>query len=363
MIVHSETEPVAATVESVRAVADEIVLLNCFPSDDRGPRAKRPGVKTVDSPWCDDLSALRNRCLANVSGDWVLWIEPGERLEADSAAALRQFVHYEAHSRAAYLLMIETPAVDAAPCGKQAAQIRLTPNWSSLRFSGRASESLREQIVAAGITTQLAPGRLIRDAGYDDADQKAFRAQSRIKLVTLEAEENHGYSPRLLLALGDAQRDLGNFDEAQHAYLQAVAASPCGSTDMLSAYYGLLDGLKDGQSMLQLSTCLDALETFPADAQLLMTMGDCLQVYQRMDLATRSFEAAFRLGKINLETWHDTQWHALAAVGYSRALASQGHGEQARRALEEALTQHPASTLLVRRLTELLANRPFKAAA
>ena len=363
MIGRNDAQRVAATIESVRGIADEIVVLDSHSSEETAQAAERLGARQVHCSWCDDLSALRNRCLENISGDWVLWTEPGERLEADSAAALRQFVDRQADSRAAYLLMIEAPPARGSLCGKQAARVRLAPNWSSLRFSGRAAESLFPAIRAAGMSIHLAPGRLVRDSCYAEAGEKARRAQCSLKLITMEAEDARGYSPRLLLALGDAQLDVGNLDDAQHAYLQAVAASPRGSTEMLSAYYGLLGALEGGQRMLQLSTCLDALETFPVDAQLLLAMGNCLQAHQRMDLATRSFDAAFRLGKVNVETWHFIDWRAMAVSCHSLALETQDRMEQAQRLLEEAVTQHPNLPWLRRRLAEVLAKREFNAAA
>jgi tetratricopeptide (TPR) repeat protein len=127
---------------------------------------------------------------------------------------------------------------------------------------------------------------------------------------------------------------------------------------MLEAYLGLLRSLAaDQPRMLQISTCLNALETFPLDAQLLLAMGDYLQAHKRLDLATRSFEAAFKFGKVNLETWHLADWHAMAAACYSLALESENRVEEAQRVLEEALAQHPRSPRLRRRLAEVSVNR------
>ncbi len=358
MIARNEAEWVAATIESVRGIADEMLVLDAFSNDDTASRAKQLGAKLAYAPWCDDLSALRNRCLEQASGDWIVWTEPGERLDADSASSLRQFVDRQADSRTAYLLMIEAPPADPARGGKQSAQIRLVPNWSSLRFSGRAGENLRDAIRAANMTIGLAPGRLLRDPRCDAPEQRARRAQSLLKRIALEAAESGGYSPRLLLALGDAQADAGSPADAQQTYLRAVAASPHGSTEMLEAYFGLLRTLEGCQPrMLQISTCLNALETFPLDAQLLLAMGDYLQAHRRMDLATRSFEAAFRHGKVNLETWHLADWHAMAAACYSRALEVEGRMEEAQRVLEQAVAQHSRSPRLRRRLSEVLAKR------
>ena len=105
--------------------------------------------------------------------------------------------------------MIEKPPVGPASCGKQAARLRLAPNWSSLRFSGRATESLLPAISAAGMSIHLAPGRLTGDGPCGDPGEKARRAQHLLKLITMEAEDAHAYSPRLLLALGEAQTDAG----------------------------------------------------------------------------------------------------------------------------------------------------------
>jgi hypothetical protein len=58
---------------------------------------------------------------------------------------------------------------------------------------------------------------------------------------------------------------------------------------MLEGYYGLLttfDG-DPSQSDQQITACLEALEVYPLDAQLLVAMGGYMQNQNRLDLAAR----------------------------------------------------------------------------
>jgi tetratricopeptide (TPR) repeat protein len=111
---------------------------------------------------------------------------------------------------------------------------------------------------------------------------------------------------------------------------------------------------EDTNRAMVLSTCLEALEAFPLDAQLLLAMGNYLQGEKRYDLAARSFELAVRHGQVLLETWHLTELAEVAGACWSLSLRLHGEDAAARHALEESLTLRPGSARLRTHLLELL---------
>lgn len=356
MIVRDEQHVLAASLESVRPIADEIVVLDTGSKDATVALARQLGAEVVQAAWEDDFSAARNRCLEQASGDWVLWLDAGERLDDDSAADLRQFVDRQADPNKAYMLWVEMPPGGQTACREQAVQLRLIPNRADLRFEGRVRETLRGSIEAAGLEIDAAAGRIRRDRRHHDPTRRSSCARRNLKLAELEvAETDDPPAARLQLAVGEAHGNLGETDRARHAFLAAVEAAEHGSTEMLEAYYGLLttyDG-DPSQAETQLSTCLEALEVFPLDAQLLLAMGNYLQGRRRADLATRSFEAAVKHGQVDLEVWHLAGLSEVASDYLNLSLQIQGEDERARRVLEEALDQHDGSIRLRRRLIEL----------
>jgi tetratricopeptide (TPR) repeat protein len=356
LIVRDEQEVLAASIESIRPVADEIVVLDTGSTDRTVTVARKLGVTVSQAPWDDDFAAARNLCLRQATGDWVLWLDAGEGLIEDSAVELRQFVDCQADPARAYVLWVEMPPAGQNACREQVVQVRLIPNLPVLRFQGRVRETLRPSIESAGLEIAAAPGRIRRHWRGHDPARKQSRAQRNLRLAELEAAETAGLPPaRLHLIVGEAHGDLGQRDQARQAFLAALEAAEHGSHEQLEAYYGLLTTYDGDRSLadVQLQTCLEALEVFPLDAQLLLAMGNHLQQRSRGDLATRSFEAALKHGQVDLEVWHLADLAEVAADYLNLSLQIQAQDDQARRVLEEALQANPGSTRLRRRLLEL----------
>ncbi len=355
MIVRNEEDVLAATIQSARSIADEILVLDTGSTDQSPAVAERMGAAVSQAPWEDDFSAARNRLLAEVTGDWVLWLDAGERLASESAGALRRFVDEEADPQKVYLVTVEVPPADPGASGEQAAQARLMPRHPDVRFTGRVRETVEPSVEAAGLAMEFAPGRIVRHRRHHDPRRKARNARRDLKLVALEAMEGRGPQPRLCIALGEACSSLGDQAAARQAFRQALRDAPRGSTEMLQAYYGLLATFDGHQARRgrQVALCLEALEIYPLDAQLLCAMGSYLLAQDRLDLAARAFEAAVRHGKVDPRTWHLCEIAEMAAALLSLALRTQGNDDQARCVLEEALACRQGSLRLRRHLIDL----------
>jgi tetratricopeptide (TPR) repeat protein len=355
MIVRDEAELLATSIESIRAIADEVVVYDTGSTDRTPEIARRLGAIVTRGVWSDDFSAARNRAMALCTGQWILWLDAGERLLPATAAELRTFVDEQASPDMAYAVYVEIPPREPGNSSEQIAQLRLLPNSPLLRYEGRLREGVRSSLHAAGYTVGAAPGRIARHPREHDAARKQRRAERNLHLIALEAEQLGAYSPRLLLALGDCYADVGELEDARDAYLQAVSKSPPRSHDLLEAYYGLLAALNGtADRPLMLSTCLEALQSFPLDAQLLMAMGNYLQGERRYELAARAFELAVRHGQVALEAWHLTELAEVAASCWCLTLRLQGRDAAARKALEETLVLRPNSDRLRGHLLDLL---------
>lgn len=355
MIVRNEQDLLAESIASVQGIADEIVVLDTGSTDQTTAMARRLGAVVAEAPWTDDFSAARNRCLEMVSGDWVLWLDAGERLAEDSAAELRRFVDREAELGTAYMLLVQVPPPDTIASGEQVALPRLMPHRADLRFEGRVRETLRPSIEAAGLGVAAAPGQIIRNRRQHDRAVKTFKAHRDLELATREIAETGRCPVRLLLAMGEAYNNLSLPDQARTAFQQAIQVAEKGSSDMLEAYYGLLTAL-DGDPFLcgfPLNVCLEALEIFPFDAQLLLAMGNYLQKQQHLELAGRAFDTAVQYGQADPTIWHLSELGEVAAVCLSLILQMRNLDDEAGRVLVETLQRHPHSIRVLRHLLEL----------
>lgn len=359
ILVRQGEDLLEATLESVRPIADEIVLLDTGASCPIAPIAERFGATVFHHAWENDFSAARNLLLGKLTGQWVLWVEPGERLVEPSRTELRQFLNRGPDPDRVYRVTVEMPAADTAESPEQSAQPRLMPNRPDLWFEGRVRETLKPSIAAAGLDLQTAPGKLVGHPGHRDPERKTRMARENLELAKLEWLQSQPPEARTLLALAEAASDLKDFPLAKRAFCRAIQLAPRGSIEMLEAYYGLLASHEgDPQAAAgQLAICVEALSVFPLDAQLLCAMGNYLQARNHLDLAARAFDAAIRFGQVNEETWHLRDLGEVAAACLGLTLRLLQRDEDARAVLEEALQRHPDSIRLRRHLVDLHVHR------
>ncbi len=355
MIVRDEQDVLAESIESVHKIADEIVVLDTGSTDRTPELAAQLGATVQRTPWENDFSAARNHCLRFVHGNWVLWLDAGERIPAQHVAELRRFLNEQANSSLAYSVWVEVPPREEAASAEQCAQIRLFPTHADLRFSGRVRETPSASLKATGIQTAEAPCRIVRHPRQHDLQRLMAKARRDLALASGEADANGNWSPRLLLAAGQAHCVLGDQDQAREMLRQAVESSPPTSAQRLEAYYGLLTTFDEDPELhaSQLTACLDSLEDFPFDLQLLLALGNYMLVRERLDLAIRAFEAAVRVGRIAPTVWHLCEVREIAAVCLALALQARQRDDEACNVLRLALEARPDSLRLLHQLYNL----------
>ncbi len=168
MIVRNAADSIVQSLESVRDVADEIVVVDTGSTDRTRDLAVSRSTRVLDFVWCDDFSAARNFCLDQITGDWVFWLDTGERLADEAARTLRAFVDSQADARTAYLVMVQVPPGPSQACGQQAARLRLLPNHPEIRFAGRVREDINAAIASLDTSVKLAPVSIQRTVSEHD---------------------------------------------------------------------------------------------------------------------------------------------------------------------------------------------------
>ena len=354
IIVRNASEALAETLASIQDIADEIVVLDTGSTDDTKEVAHRHHAVLVLRDWDDDFSAARNHCLRHACGDWVLWLDAGETLEPADAQALRAFIDQQAEPVKAYMLLIKVPRLHGNIAGEQIGAVRLISNHAELQFSGRIRERLTESLYNNHIEVEALPWRLQRGENENEPQNKIRKARRNLRICDIEIAER-GPLAHLLNCQGEAFSTLGDYRRAAELHRQALENADADSSEMLEAYYGLLTAL-DGDPQnrqTQLSICLEALESYPLDAQLLCAMGGYLQNQGHNELAMRSYQTAWQYGQVNPEVWHLDCLPEISASCFGMTLQLAGKDEEAQRVIEETLQQQPHSHRLRRQLIEL----------
>jgi tetratricopeptide (TPR) repeat protein len=346
--------PLAATIESVQCIADEIVVLDTGSTDNTVTIAVECGALVHRYAWEENFAAARNACLAKLSGDWVLWLDAGETITAGDAAELSEFVTAGADPEHVYQLAIQVPAAPGQLGAEQIVAVRLHPRHAGLEFTGRLRERLDDAIARLDLQVDRLPLVIHRSERDHEPAVKAAKAQRNIRLVDLALAEQ-GPTSELHNLLGEAFQILGDSTRSSQHYHRALSLAMPGSRDQLEAYYGLLTSL-DGSAADradQLSLAMLALEHFPLDTQLLVALGGYLQSLEQPELAVRSFDVAFRHGQVEGQIWHLPEIREIAASCAAATLVQLGRDDEACSLLEAAVRICPQSHRLVIQLVEL----------
>lgn len=353
MIVRDAGDLLRDSLESIQSIADEIVIADTGSADETIEIANEFGATVVECEWKDDFSVARNFCLSHVSGDWVLWLDAGDRLSAEDAVRVRKQLDEAPTIAAAYLMFVEIPP-NGANAAERIAQVRLAPKHPLIRFRGRVRETMIDSLTSAQVGIEPLEVSICRSSRVHELDVKKTNAKRNIRLAEAEIRET-ALKPELLNCLGDAFQTLEDHDRAIQFFRHALQSSPPGSPAMLEAYYGVITSLEGKPDKLdeQLGTCMKALESFPMDAQLLCAMGGYLQTQGQTELAMKAYQTTCEHGQVNPGVWHVSNIHEIATICHSLTLLILGRNEEAVQVLVDATIVDPKSLRIRRHLLEL----------
>jgi tetratricopeptide (TPR) repeat protein len=355
MLVSQADDPLEATLRCVQPMAEQLVVMDCAESPRIAELCRQYAAQRITPSSELDLGAAWNEAMHEATGEWILCLEAGETLTADSIQSLQSFVRSEADSTAAYVLMIEIPAGTGQSCGEQSAQIRLIPGRAGLGFVGRVRPSLMLSAAHIGLDVRHLACKIQRGEREYNQRVRSTRAERDLQLAHRQLAEE-GESAELFVAWGEALSGLGQHHAAAEYFRRALPMAERGSTVMLEAYYGLLSAMDTNPAAreAQLTTCLEALDIYPLDAQLLCGMGSYMLGQNRPDLAVRAYTIAVGHGQVEPQTWHLSEIGQVAASCLSLTQQLMGQEEAARTSLEESLGRFPDSVRLRRQLLNVL---------
>ena len=89
-IVKNEEKNLPISIASVQRAVDEIVVVDTGSTNQTKAVAQKFGAQLYDYKWQDDFAAARNFALAQLKGDWVIFLDADEYFSADTAGNLRR---------------------------------------------------------------------------------------------------------------------------------------------------------------------------------------------------------------------------------------------------------------------------------
>jgi glycosyltransferase involved in cell wall biosynthesis len=87
IITHNEEANIVRTLESVRALADEIIVVDSHSTDATASLAKSHGAVVIAEDW-KGFAAQKNSAIAKSTGEWILSLDADEEVSSELAKSI-----------------------------------------------------------------------------------------------------------------------------------------------------------------------------------------------------------------------------------------------------------------------------------
>ncbi|WP_158629896.1 glycosyltransferase family 2 protein [Cohnella sp. AR92] len=148
MIVKNEELQLPRCLDSVQGIVREIVVVDTGSTDETAAIARRYGAKVIEAPWKGDFAAARNEGVREARGDWILFLDADEALDAEKGPRLLELVQHDEYE--GFFLQIHNYVGDGSQGATINPVLRLFRRRPEHLFEGR----IHEQIAAAILRRQ-----------------------------------------------------------------------------------------------------------------------------------------------------------------------------------------------------------------
>ncbi|MCC6422512.1 MAG: glycosyltransferase [Phycisphaerales bacterium] len=198
MIARDEAHRIAASIESVRALTDEIVVVDTGSKDQTAQIARDLGARVVLHEWNDDFAAARNAAIPHLQSRWTLWLDADERVVSDSIDEFRPLLMRD---DVLGYGVIRRDYVGGLKPGAKSDQfvssiiLRVLRNDIGFVFTGRCHEQPYpwpdEVAASTGLKLVVSPLMLDHDCDYY-FDGRLRKAHRNGRLLEMEVREHPG---------------------------------------------------------------------------------------------------------------------------------------------------------------------------
>ena len=183
-IVKDEEKFIWQSLESIKPIADQVIVVDTGSSDNTTKIAHEWGAEVHHFKWVEDFSAARNCSLEFAVKDWILVLDADEEANPESFDALRSFVRQKK-------ILGGTIKIRDAGLDSQIARVpRLFRNAPAAHFKGRIHEQVFPSLEKFAFEQSMKIGACdfeVIHHGYDSS-VKVEKNKVQRNLALLEAE-------------------------------------------------------------------------------------------------------------------------------------------------------------------------------
>lgn len=224
VIVKNEEENIYSWLENVRAFADEIII-NDTGSDDKTKELitkfseENPDLSMVllESQWQDDFSWAKNQCLAEASGDWIVFTDADELFVTPEF--VKSYIYSSRSDKKLQALFVPMANIERNDDSviNIFNSLRIFRRLDGIHYEGRIHEHLMlgENGVDNLVTRRTDKQLMIKHTGYSQ-ELSLEKAKRNIRIMLLDIEDGqdirklYRYLAECYYALKDYQKALDN---------------------------------------------------------------------------------------------------------------------------------------------------------
>lgn len=223
MIVKDEEPWIGRCLTSVKDVVDEMIVVDTGSTDRTPDIARSLGAGVYCFPWTGDFSEARNFGLEKASGDWILWLDADEEVDAGDANGLRQVLEHE-NSNLAFIELINFYGESPPNLSRvyRIAHHRLFRNGLGLKFNGAIHERLNVDEIPGSTDEVMQLDVKVYHYGYMDQVTQGKSKYERNLTMLLKAVEEPDPDPWVFYHLASEYYRVGQYTETFEYINQSI---------------------------------------------------------------------------------------------------------------------------------------------
>ena len=221
LIVKNEAVLLQRCLESLHSFVDEIVIVDTGSDDNTVDIARKYDAQVYYFNWIDDFSAARNESLRHAKGDWILYVDADEVVDAVNAAKIRQVISQKDIMGATVRQCIPQQAENIVTAF-YSEYCRLFRHHPAIRFEGAIHEQILPAIERLGGIV-LRTDIVIHHWAYAATEEKKrSRAERNLRYLLVEVKRVPD-DPFVHFNLGMTYREIGQRDMAIRSFHCALS--------------------------------------------------------------------------------------------------------------------------------------------
>lgn len=296
-IARNEEKNLPRSIESVKHVVDEMIVVDTGSTDGTIDAARSLGATVIETQWADDFSTPRNLALEHATGDWIVFLDADEYFPKGAADTIRETIQF-AIQRRKIALLIELLNVDVDKGNKLIDSTYLCRIFKrGLHYVGRIHEELRTEDNKSVDKILTVPNNVtqIIHTGYSSGVNRQ-KAARNLKMLLTELESTDE-PERIYGYIAQCYNGLDDFENAEK-YARLDIENGRKDSTFASSSHRILIKILSSADVERLSERLTeaerAVKDFPSMPEFRAELAECLAAGGDYARAVREMKQALR---------------------------------------------------------------------